>query len=471
MKKPVHMRFVHPFPAAAGFTDTGLTGYNYGPLSLPGLEVCHIDVTQGHDTFQISRKISRIYYVLSGTGYFTIAGRRDEVAPGMVVEVPPGTEYSYSGTMRLIAFMSPRWFAGNDTATKWNPDVTPQNLRFEPGNGLTWQSRLLGFLIFGKSPARAFFRLSQKLWDKLPLGITDSRPMRFYGRVLNKLVRAKGDRAQGLGTCFFRNRPALELIRRLADRKRQGETLRVAVLGCSAGAEAYSIAWTIKSARPDLKLHLQAVDISKDVVEFARRGTYPANAATSSSNLSDPAVLERLSPAEVEQIFERLGDVVKVRPWISEGIEWHVGDVGDPGIVDRFGIQDIVVANNFLCHMAPGPAERCLHNIARLVRPHGYLLVAGIDLDVRAEVARQLEWKPVEELLEEIHGGDKWLRQLWPGHYAGLEPLNKGRSDWKVRYAAAFELCRSDQVPNPLSSSARPQVSGSSPSSVSESRR
>lgn len=440
------MRYVHSLPASASFTDTGLSGYIFGPLNDPSVEVCYIDVAQGHDTFQISRKITRIYYVLSGNGYFTIAGHRHEVASGTLIEVPPGMEYSYSGTMRLIAFMRPRWFAGNDTATKWNPDVTPKNVRFEPGNGVTWPSRVLGWEIFGKSPFRAYLRLNQRLWERLPPSFTACRPMRLYGALVHKLAQMRGDRAQGLGTCFLRNRPALELIRRLVDRKRPGETVNVAVLGCSAGAEVYSIAWTIRSARPDLIVHLHAMDISKDVVEFARCGVYPVKSTVKSSNLSDPAVLERMSSAEVEEIFDREDAVVRVKPWIREGIDWHVGDVGDPGMVEKLGAQDIVVANNFLCHMGPGQAERCLRNIARLVGLHGYLFVAGIDLDVRTKVARELAWRPVEELLEEIHAGDVWLRQLWPGHYAGLEPLDKRRPGWKDRYAAAFELFPADTL-------------------------
>ena len=92
--------------------NTGLTGYIFGPLNDPSVEVCYIDVVQGHDTFQISRKINRIYYVLEGNGYFTIRGQRFDVTAGALIEVPPRMEYSYSGTMKLIAFMKPRWFAG-----------------------------------------------------------------------------------------------------------------------------------------------------------------------------------------------------------------------------------------------------------------------------------------------------------------------------------------------------------------------
>ena len=90
--------------------------------------------------------------------------------------------------------------------------------------------------------------------------------------------------------------------------------------------------------------------------------------------------------------------------------------------------------------MDPPDAERCLRNIARLVRPQGYLIVSGIDLDIRTKVARELGWRPVQDLLEEIHDGDPALRGHWPCHYAGLEPLDKRRKDWRTRYAAVFQM-------------------------------
>jgi hypothetical protein len=95
--------------------------------------------------------------------------------------------------------------------------------------------------------------------------------------------------------------------------------------------------------------------------------------------------------------------------------------------------------------MPPPMAEDCLRNIARLARPDGYLFVAGIDLDVRTKVADDLGWSPVQELLEEIHEGDPVMKTYWPWHYAGMEPLNKKRADWKHRYAAVFQLPASDR--------------------------
>jgi len=170
----------------------------------------------------------------------------------------------------------------------------------------------------------------------------------------------------------------------------------------------------------------------------------------STPQLINTKITERMTTGEMDEMFHQDGNVVTVKAWIKEGIRWHVADVGQPELLDKLGPQDLVVANNFLCHMDASEAETCLRNIARFVIPHGYLLVGGIDLAVRAKVATDLGWRPLPELLEEIHEGDPWLRGDWPFHYAGLEPLNKRRRDWKVRYAAAFQLVTPTWAP-PLS--------------------
>ncbi len=427
--------YIHTLPASVSFTGKGLLGYTFGPLRQKELEIYYIEVEKGHDYFMISRKITRVYYVLSGAGYFTIDNHKYDVGPGILVEVPPGVEYCYSGKMTLIAISKPRWFNGNDTITRWNPDVARRDSTHVAENG-SWRMRLVRMRIAGKSPLGAYLRLNRLLWKLLPSSAATVRPVRLYGSFLQKLARVQGVREQAFSTFFLRNRPQLELMRRLVDRKTTAETLRVAVLGCSTGAEAYSVAWEMRSARPDLTLILHSVDISKQAVEFAKSGVY----SLAAPQLTRTGVCERMTPAEIEEMFHRDGDLVTVKSWIKEGINWHVGDVGEPEILDALGAQDMVVANNFLCHMDPSEAERCLRNIARLVAPHGYLFVSGIDLDVRTKVACDLGWEPVQELLQEIHEGDPVLRRDWPFHYAGLEPLDDRRPDWRIRYAAVFQL-------------------------------
>jgi chemotaxis methyl-accepting protein methylase len=249
-------------------------------------------------------------------------------------------------------------------------------------------------------------------------------------------VRLFTERQQFFGTFFLRNRPALELMCRLAEKKVEGSTLRIGVIACSIGAEVYSILWTIRAARPDLNVVVCAMDISKEVLNFAKRGVY----APSACALVGSSIFERLTTHEMEHMFELTGDEASVKPELREGITWQVGDASSPGLVHILGPQDIVVANNFLCHMEPPAAENCLRNIARVVDRDGYLFVSGIDLEVRAKVARELGWRPVPELLEQIHDGDPSIREGWPWCWWGLEPLDRTRLDWQLRYAAFFQI-------------------------------
>ena len=435
--------YIHTLPNSASFTGKGFLGYTFGQLQYKEIEILYVESEKGHDTFFISKKLTRFYYVLSGTGYFTMNGNRYAVNPGMLVEVPPKVEYTYSGKMTMIAVGAPRWKRGNEIMTRWNPDVVHGDFP-RSTNGSSWLTRLVRLRVFGKSPVGGYLRLNQHLWNALPPSATAFGPIRVYGEFLHALSQVQLGRAQAFSTYFLRNRAELELIRRLLDQKGTGETLRVAVLGCSTGPEAYSVAWRIRSARPDLKLVLHAVDISRQAVEFAERGVY----SLATPQLADTAICSAMTTAEMADMFQRDGDVVTVKSWIREGIDWQVGDAGDSKIVDDLGPQDMVVANNFLCHMGAPEAERCLRNIARLVSPHGYLFVSGIDLDVRTKVASDMGWEPVEELLTEVHEGDRALGSRWPCHYAALEPLNKRRPDWKLRYAAAFQLAPPATHPN-----------------------
>ncbi len=251
--------------------------------------------------------------------------------------------------------------------------------------------------VLRKWVGKPFTLVNEWVWNRLPFSVTASRAMRSYGAFMNALVKLRAARKQNHGTFFLRNRPELELIRALSNQSPQGSTLRITVLG-------------LYSPRADRLMH-------------------------------EP-VFDRLTDEEMRAMFEREVDRFRIKSWIKEEINWRVMNAEDPALPKLLGRQDIVVANRFLCHMAPLDAERCLRNVTHLVKPGGYLFVSGIDLDIRTKVALDLGWTPVLELLEEIHNGDPSVRRDWPWKYWGLEPFNSKRPDWSVRYAAVFQLGR-----------------------------
>ena len=307
-----------------------------------------------------------------------------------------------------------------------------------------------------------YLRQSKRIWRRLPNRLKNVSVGRAYGRHLHNLICRYSKRNQNHSTFFMRNRPEMELLRRLVDQKAHGAKVAISVLACSKGAEVYSILWSIRTSRPDLKITLQAVDISQEIIDFAREGAYsiksPASLKTlDHSGMSEEerlisitcrdqgpdqgaSIFQRLDKAEMDEMFDREGDQAKVKSWLKEGITWRLGDATAPELVHALGTQDVVVANRFLCHMEPAAAERCLRNIAGLVKPGGYLFVSGVDLEVRTKVAKEMDWKPVSELLREIHEGDDSLVTGWPFGWWGLEPFCEDHPDWRIRYASVFQV-------------------------------
>jgi chemotaxis methyl-accepting protein methylase len=281
-----------------------------------------------------------------------------------------------------------------------------------------------------------FLVLNEQLWGRLPRRVRDARPTRAYGAWLHGLVSRRADREMYLGTLFLRNRPALELLSRLARNKEAGSRLELAVLGCSIGAEVYSVLWTLRSEHADLDVSVHAIDISPDVLDVAVRAAY----GPQSSEMVHASIFDRLTAAELQGMFDWDGDEATVKPWLREGVTWGLGDAADTELVTTLGRQDVVIANNFLCHLDTTAAESCLRNLVQLVRPGGYLFVSGVDLDVRTKVALDLGWEPVSDLRAEIHDGDPLVCADWPWQWWGLEPLDSGKPDWETRYTAVFRI-------------------------------
>src|ERR1700733_7260614 len=115
-----------------------------------------------------------------------------------------------------------------------------------------------------------YLRMAAKIWRHTPEYLRSVR----YGNHLHSVVLRISDRKQDGCTLFLRNRAELELMRRLTLKIEQNSRIDIAVFACSKGAEVYSIAWTLKSARPDLTVNIQAVDILPDAVKVAEQGCY-----------------------------------------------------------------------------------------------------------------------------------------------------------------------------------------------------
>jgi hypothetical protein len=140
---------------------------------------------------------------------------------------------------------------GPSSSLPWRDNSMPQSVL----------ARMSRIRVLRKFVGRPFLLMSEWIWSRLLSSFTTARPVLIYGNFIHSLVKLQAARSQYHGTYFLRNRPELELIRALSNRRPQNSTLSITVLACSNGAEVYSILWTIRSERPDLKLIVNAIDI------------------------------------------------------------------------------------------------------------------------------------------------------------------------------------------------------------------
>lgn len=263
--------------------------------------------------------------------------------------------------------------------------------------------------------------------------------MQLAGRLIHRHVRWVQPRGEANYTAnytrFFRNLPQLELLRDLMPEMPRGVPVRIAVLGCSTGAELYSAVWMVRTARPQQEIQALGIDISEICIQTAADGVYPVQAAE----------VAGISETSYGRLFNRQGDTLRVQQWLREGVRWWIGDACSSDLAAHFGLQDIVFANNFLFHMDTKRAECCLRNLARLVAPKGYLFIGGVDLDLRSRAVRELGLIPVTARLEDIYTAEEGMLTAWPFRFWGLEPMDLRRRDWPARYATVFRIPENDR--------------------------
>ena len=75
--------------------------------------IFYIDSFYGQDGYSYDKKSTSTYWVLSGSGEFTVNGVKRRVKAGDMIVVPDNTIFYYSGDMQLVEKMEPNFEDGN----------------------------------------------------------------------------------------------------------------------------------------------------------------------------------------------------------------------------------------------------------------------------------------------------------------------------------------------------------------------
>lgn len=220
--------------------------------------------------------------------------------------------------------------------------------------------------------------------------------------------------------------PVLDVLRA----PRLPDPLRIVVLGCSTGAEPYSISSALLARFPGLSFTIDAYDIDQAVLEVAARAAYA----------EDTVLAQRLlTPEFVAQTFDREAGRLIVKRHIAERVRFGRADLLDPALPSRIPPADIVCAQNVLCNMSRSVAKRAFRNVTALLKPRSVLFADGMDLDIRAQGTLAANLRPLAFDVERIHTEARVIRgEGYPWYAAGLEPFLAQRHDRERRYSTIF---------------------------------
>ncbi len=208
------------------------------------------------------------------------------------------------------------------------------------------------------------------------------------------------------------------------------EPLRIVVLGCSNGAEAYSVASILSTTHPGLQFEIRAGDFNSEMVKVAESGCYTRD------NVYDNKIMR---DEFVSRTFEIAGESFCIKPEIRRHVKFDTLDAFDPGLAHKIGQFDIIFAQNFLFNHSRPKAALLFNNILTLAKPRSVLFLEGMDYDMRAGLTRLCGFRPLDFKIEEIHNDALSERAVgWPYTYWGLEPFSRLHLAWKRRYATIF---------------------------------
>jgi chemotaxis protein methyltransferase CheR len=211
----------------------------------------------------------------------------------------------------------------------------------------------------------------------------------------------------------------------------ESNSLKITVLGCSNGAEPYTVASVLMQKHPDLDFSIQASDIVDEMIGIARTARYQLDGEAFENEMMPPSFLANT--------FDIENGWYEVKASIVRRVKFTVADALDPDLVSLLGHSDIVFAQNFLFHMKPTLAKQAFKNAYLLLNTKAALFIDGMDLNMRESLTRKHNLLPLEYKIETIHNEARVGRtDPWPCNYWGLEPFKRSRKSWKRRYATIF---------------------------------
>ena len=169
-------------------------------------------------------------------------------------------------------------------------------------------------------------------------------------------------------TSFFRNPETFEILQRKVLprllQQRGNEPIRMWVLGCSTGQEAYSIAMIFQEAIAKIprarKLQVFATDLNEALLDKARHGLYSKN------------LVQDVSPERLRRFFAEEGGGYRIIKSLREMVVFARQNlINDP----PFSRLDLISCRNVLIYLESSLQRKAIPTFHYALKPEGILLL------------------------------------------------------------------------------------------------
>lgn len=222
--------------------------------------------------------------------------------------------------------------------------------------------------------------------------------------------------------------PVLEFIANRADGSSQ-KPLQINVMAGSIGAEAYTLASTLLSLRPDIDFHIHCSDLHHDTVRRSNEGIYSA----------DEVLATQLPERFFRTTFDRDEGFYRVKPAIRKRVTFFQADIVTDPLAQLYPPGDILFVQNVLFHLDCSAAHQAFSNALSTAKTHHALFIDGMSLDMRVDLTRQHQLVPLEYKIRAIHQhARRHVPEDWWNYYFGAEPYLFFKAHRKRRYSTIF---------------------------------
>jgi chemotaxis protein methyltransferase CheR len=176
-------------------------------------------------------------------------------------------------------------------------------------------------------------------------------------------------------TYFFRHKELFDALRTVAlpeiiERNRATRQLRIWSAGCSTGAEAYSLAFLLRSEFDSLirgwQVSILGTDINREFLAQASDASY------------EEWAFRGTMPELRRDCFELCGDRWRVLPRFRQGMTFQYHNLARhnfPSLIHGIFGFDLILCRNVLIYFAPEIVARVAAKLADCLKPDGWLAV------------------------------------------------------------------------------------------------